>query len=71
MQVHLTRMELRGCLCRDCGKTVLADASRDLERRSPFGGTIALPVTYVRYALEISYRPLDTPLWDVLGLTIS
>ena len=71
IKVHVTRVELHGCTCPDCGKTVLATAPKGLERGSPFGETIALLATYLRYMHAISYQRLQALFRDVFGLEIS
>ena len=68
---HVTRVELHGCACPQCGKPVLAAAPAGLGRGSPFGESIAQLATYLRYAHAISYQRLCALFRDVFGLQIS
>ena len=68
---HVTRVELLGCACPQCGKPVLAAAPAALGRGSPFGESIAQLATYLHYVHAISYQRLCALFRDVFGLEIS
>ena len=68
---HVTRVELLGCACPQCGKPVLAAAPAGLGHGSPFGESIAQLATYLRYVHAISYQRLCALFRDVFGLEIS
>ena len=68
---HVTRVELLGCACPQCGQAALAAAPAGWGRGSPCGESIAQMATYQRYVHSISYQRLCALFRDVFGLHIS
>ena len=67
----VTRVILRGCRCRRCGRCVVAAAPAGLEPGSPFGRSIMALAVYLRYTHAISYERLAALFGHLFGLAIS
>lgn len=67
----VTRVERYGARCRCCNSQVVAPVPVGLEPGSPFGESVAVMVTYLRYAHALSYNRLVAVMGEVFGLRIS
>ena len=67
----VTRVERYGCDCPNCGKAQLAVVPASLAAGSPFGQSIAVLVTTLRYSHAISYARMQRLMQEVFGLEIS
>jgi transposase len=67
----VTQVERYGCDCPQCGKSQLAAVPPSLSPGSPFGQSIAVLVTTLRYSHAISYARMQKLMQEVFGLEIS
>lgn len=67
----VTQVERYGCNCPSCGKEQLAPVPVRLAPGSPFGESIAVLVTTLRYSHAISYARMQQLMKEVFGLEIS
>jgi transposase len=67
----VTQVERYGCDCPNCGKAQLAGVPASLAAGSPFGQSVAVLVTTLRYSHAISYARMQQLMQEVFGLEIS
>jgi transposase len=71
IQPVVTQVERYGCDCPNCGKSQLAGVPDSLAPGSPFGQSVAVLVTTLRYSHAISYARMQQLMQEVFGLDIS
>jgi len=67
----ITQVNRHGCTCPHCGTAQLAPVPEQLTPGSPFGDSIALLITSLRYSHAISYRRIQQLMNEIFGLEIS
>jgi transposase len=67
----VTRVEQYGGRCAGCGQPYVAPVPAGLEPGTPFGASIQILATYLRYTHAISYERLSALFAQVFGLDIS
>jgi len=67
----VTRVECHGGTCPCCHEKYEAPVAKGLEPGSPFGDSVAIMVSYLRYSQGISYERLSRLMGELYGLKIS
>lgn len=67
----VTRVERHGGRCKCCQQSYEAPVPVGLEPGSPFGDSVAIMVSYLRYSQGISYQRLSRLMGEMYGLKIS
>jgi transposase len=67
----VTRVEQYGGQCPHCGQTYVAPVPVGMEPGTPFGASIEVLATYLRYTHAVSYERLSALLAQVFGVPIS
>lgn len=67
----VTRVERHGGTCPCCYEKYEAPVPKGLEAGSPFGDSVAIMLSYLRYSQGISYERLSRLMGELYGLKIS
>lgn len=71
LKAMVTRVERHGGTCPCCHQKYEAPVATELEPGSPFGDSVAIMVSYLRYSQGISYERLSGLMGELYGLKIS
>jgi transposase len=67
----VTRVERYGGTCQSCQQSYQSAVPLGLEEGSPYGNSVAMVVSYLRYSQAVSYERLSQLMENLYGLKIS